>query len=275
MGVRDRRGTTVAGSLKKHSHVSLNINMQPQSCPRTGPTWVVLAGFALLGLLTQPFSTGDTVFYVSDILTAERTGDVASLFEFGHLLWRPAGLGFHFFTSRALPTLEPELAVFAALLVPVVLGAALAAVLFFRISWLLSGSYVVSGTTTVLFVCANGFLNYSQTGCPYVAALGFLTASVWIVLRAAARGDVRLRDVIASGACLAGSVLLWFPFATVAPGLAMLTLLYGVDWNWKGACFRRRLLRTTQLTGIVCALTGLAYIGAFRSEEHTNMAGRK
>jgi hypothetical protein len=211
------------------------------------------------------------MFYVSDILGAERTGDVASLFEFGHLLWRPAGLWFHFFTSRALPMLEPEAAVFTALLVPVVLGAALAAVLFFRIAWLLSGSYMVSGVTTVFFVCANGFLNYSQTGCPYVAALGFLTASVWIVLRAAARGDVRLRDVIASGACLASSVLLWLPFTTVAPGLAMLTLLYGVDWDWKGASFRRRLLRTTQLTGIVCALTGLAYGGAFRLRGYTNM----
>jgi hypothetical protein len=209
--------------------------------------FVSAAVYVLATWLTNASYMGDTSFYGAMVANVaggksyqlwETTGNY-SLWEFGHLLWRPAGIA-------AFPLLRPlaRLAVGAdlspnAVFVMVALNwlAGLACVLLMhalvrrvcRTSWIVQ-------VTTVAFIFSQAFLNYAQTGCSYVPGLAFLLLGLFLLMRDGERVERPRRTALLAGLAFAASVGLWVPYLWAVPAATLAPLLlYGwrSDGDWK------------------------------------------
>ena len=223
---------------------------------------------AVVYLLTSASMWGDTSVYVGSILEAGRTG-IAPLFEFGHLLWRPLGwLIFHLMPASWVAE-EPERALYFILLGVNLCAGFLCVILFYSIARIASGSIRVALLSSTAFVCANAFLNWSQTGSSYVPGLALLTASFVIVLKASSAVVLSRKKLLLAGVCLAGAILFWFPYITMGAGIAAILLFHRPDG---GMTTRERILGVIQLAGITVLITGIVYIAAFLLRGYSSVA---
>jgi FtsH-binding integral membrane protein len=188
---------------------------------------IVLAIYALATWLTDAYFMGDTPGYVASIRAHENGGTYIwdnPFWEFGHLLWRPAGhLAFHLL--RPLTTLsvgaDERLQVTLALMwVNWVAGLACVLLLRRLLSRVAHRTWIVV-LLTIIFVMSNAFLDYAQTGCAYVPGLALLLLGLYLLARSSSDSDRAGRwltlDVLVAGASLAGAVCLWFPYVLVVP----------------------------------------------------------
>jgi hypothetical protein len=231
--------------------------------------WTAVTALSFLAVywLTLTEFVGDTQVYVHDILTAHATGKLSPLFEFGHVLWRPLGYVLFRALRWADPSADPRVLVNLALLIPNFIAGLVCAILFFRIAIIVSGSRWFAYVTSLALVCANSFLNYTDSGSSYVAGLALFTASVWLLIREPASPG--MLSVAAAACALAGSILLWFPFVTVAPGVLAVVLFWGSGGRNE---VLRRMRRGVQLTVITGAVTLACYWLAFRAGGHSSLS---
>ena len=141
-----------------------------------------------------------------------------SFWDFGHLLWRPLGLLlFKIFRPLSSFVIGPDPAhnvMFLLMAVNFVAGLVSAVLLYFLIHSLTGRCwlpvFVVAG-----FMFSNALLNFTQTGTSYIAALAFLIAGLYLLLKD--EGNLSTRNAIAGSLACVVAVTLWFPFVLVVP----------------------------------------------------------
>ncbi|MCA1615403.1 MAG: hypothetical protein LC800_15135 [Acidobacteria bacterium] len=147
----------------------------------------VVAAFLLATWLTDAWFMGDTSVYAGAILNYERGLPPTSEFpfwEFGHLVWRPAGwLAYR--ATRPLTALAvgdyPTAQVTVALLVLNWIAGLAAAVAFRALLARFGARAWAANVAAVAFVFANAFLDYAQTGCAYVPGLAFFLVGLYFL----------------------------------------------------------------------------------------------
>lgn len=214
--------------------------------------------FLFAVVLTDAIFWADAADYVDSVVAFEQ-GKNYNFWEFGHLFWRPLGW---FAWSRAFAAADFSLwrgeinstfqwlsyaAGFAATL-------ALAATLK-RLKF----SALTIGIVAAAFVFSHAFLNFSQTGTSYVAALALYTLGLFFSLRDADEGD--FVNPIASGIFLALALAFWMPFLWTIPAAVIAPLLL---YGFERRRFREAAIRFTTFSlaaaaayGIVLAILGI------------------
>jgi hypothetical protein len=76
---------------------------------------------------------------------------------------------------------------------------------------------------TACFMFTNGLLNFTQTGSSYIAALAFLIAALYLLLKD--KGNLSTVNAIAGGLSCAAAVTMWFPFVLVVPATLLAPLV--------------------------------------------------
>lgn len=187
------------------------------------------AGLAYLvaTLFTNAHFEGDTGDYVESIVAYTR-GQYYEFWEFGHVLWRPLGwlllragdplmsriLGGD---AKTNATLVLSTLSWVAGLISVL---ALAAILrrFCLRPWIVN-------LTVLAFILSHGFLNYAQTGTPYVPSLSLMMLALYILLRKDRGRGLSMGDGIAAGVMIALMICFWLPFIVVVPAIVAAPLL--------------------------------------------------
>lgn len=240
--------------------------------------WLSMGVYASMLLITRPLSFGDTIFYVQTILASGAHPDangVRSLFDFGHLLWRPLGWAvFEFLkTISVLGLGGGERILIAKILICIsVVSGAIATALLHMISRDLglrpSASFVLCAT----FIFSNAVIYAAQTGLSYMLGLAFLMAALWFTMRRTPMDTKSIdRGLWWGGIFVALSAASWFPFILVAPAIA---LAAAVPWDNPElfSISRLSLIRAGKLT---CASGAAAIIifGAAARVLHINSVG--
>jgi hypothetical protein len=188
---------------------------------------------ALILLMTRATELGDTSAYASDIIDhfgKSPFGRGNTLWEFGHLLWRPFGWLLLTLTSPLLSMLTAWTPVMQADFVLIVVSTvcALASiVLWHAIALRASGSRGIALLVAVAMACSHGFLLYAHSGCAYVPGLTFLTASLYLLLARKTK----------SAACFyALAVLTWLPYIFAGAGLLIMAA-----WSFESGSLPMRM----------------------------------
>jgi len=221
---------------------------------------VVLA-YLLATLFTGAYFSGDTSDYVESIVAYNR-GEYYEFWEFGHVLWRPLGWLLMRATKplissvvdgglKANATLVLSTASWLAGLVSVL---ALAAILrrFCLRPWIIS-------CTVFAFILSNGFLNYAQTGTPYLTSLSLMILALYILLRKDKGQLLSMRAGTTAGVLLGLMVCFWLPFIVVIPPVLAAPLLVSSPDMRKA----KILIGTAIVAGVlVCVVYAAVAIGA-------------
>jgi hypothetical protein len=226
----------------------------------SGTRWWLLVAAALyvasVAATVSPFR-GDALFYISDALAVRAgTGHAESLWEFGHLLWRPL----IYISSPFLLKLSPggvawspnlkvlygliwidRLAGFAAVL--------LMADLLRRVTRRPAG--LMAAMLTMIWGAA--FLGYAQAGGPYIPALALSVLALWWGV--AGPGNKATKAVMA-GVALAWAVAIWFPFVLIVPATACASLFFGEEESARGH-YRWALLTAGSSGALLIAMFAL------------------
>jgi hypothetical protein len=216
--------------------------------------WIA-ALFALVLLATRSVYLGDTNDYAKDIaehLGGPPFGQGSSLWEFGHLLWRPLGW---VLASALAPMLSrltdwtPFMQAAFALMMVSTLSAIAAVVLWYLLLIQSVRSAKTAFLLALAFAFGHGFLLYARSGCPYIPGLACLSASLFILRRG---------KIYGAAVMYALAALFWFPFILAGLGL-FLVAAAPPDWNRR----IRDSLTTIRLANAVrFALISLAIAGA-------------
>lgn len=220
------------------------------------PDWIataiVLLGYALLLLLTRTLDQGDTSVYADDLVNWMR-GRGATLWEFGHPIWRPLAAAVlsvvHSDPARATDGVLFEEAA-RVLTWLSVLGGALAVGLFR--AWLARVGVPrwTTVATTIAFAAASAFMSYAQTGSSYAPGVAMLLLGLW-----ALAGDDRQTDrwtIAVASVGFALAVLFWVPLVLGVPGAALSVIIL------RGDSPRRRRVALA-----VCIASALITIAVF------------
>ena len=183
--------------------------------------WIAIAFAAILST-TRAVELGDTQDYASDIadhLGKSPFGPANSLWEFGHLLWRPAGWLLATIAAPILSTLTDWTPVMQASFCLILISIAcsiITVILWYQLLIDVTRSSIAASLIALAVSCSHGFLLYAHSGCAYIPGLMFLTASVWLIRR----------DCIGAGAIsYALATLVWLPFILAGAGLLIVVAL--------------------------------------------------
>jgi hypothetical protein len=202
---------------------------------------VPFALYVLATWLTGAFYMGDTAFYgtmVANVVGGksyqlwESSGNY-SLWEFGHLLWRPAGVAaFPLLSPLARRSVGADLIPGAGFVLVVLnwLSGLLSVVLMHALLRRVCDTRWIVHVVTLVFIFTQAFLNYTQTGCSYVPGLAFLLLGLFLLVRDGERPERPLRTALLSGLALAVSVGLWVPYLWAVPAATLAPLLL---YGWK------------------------------------------
>ncbi len=188
--------------------------------------WVAVAFACILGA-TRPNTMGDGPAYAAQIaaqLGHPLFGNGNSLWEFGHLLWRPLGWALTSLLSPLLSTVTnwvPFMQVSFVLIAISALGGILTVALWFLLLVDITRSRLLAGLVALAMSCSHGFLLYSHSGCAYIPGLMCLTASFYLLRKGR----------IAAGAIgFALAVLIWFPYVLAGAALLLIAAC-PPDWE--------------------------------------------
>ena len=174
--------------------------------------------FLLSMFATQPAFLGDTFFYVAQIIRV-RLGilPVTTLWESGHILWRPLGYLASPVFLNLIPgwlAWTPELRMGAGLIFFNLAGGLAGTILIYDLSRRFLRSPWPALLPALLFVWADGVLSYSRSGTSYVPGLALLTAGLWWQLTAQ---KSRVGTIIGPACLFALAALVWLPYVLVLP----------------------------------------------------------
>ncbi|HKE28872.1 MAG TPA: hypothetical protein VKB88_41265 [Bryobacteraceae bacterium] len=178
---------------------------------------------------TNP-SRGDTIVYCNEVArVVEHAAPFSSLWEPGHILWRPTGYWAAPLVMRLVPdqlAWTPALKIgYGYMLLNLAFGL-LTALLIQDLCLRLAPSQLAAAIAVALFIFADGILAYSQSGTSYVTGLGLLTAGIWWQITGGNRG----KAAILGPAVLFGlSALCWLPFVISVPAACCARRLWPAD----------------------------------------------
>jgi hypothetical protein len=164
--------------------------------------------------------------YVAENPTSADFRAENSFWDFGHLLWRPLGLFlFKIFCplSSLLVGPNPSNNVMIQLMAVNFVAGLVCVVLLYLLTNSLTSRLWLAVFVVACFIFSNGFLNFTQTGSSYIAALAFLIAGLYLLLKD--KGDLSVRGAVAGGLACAAAVTLWFPFILVVPATILAPLV--------------------------------------------------
>jgi hypothetical protein len=202
------------------------------------------------------YTQADATGYARNIASHldSTAGPERSLWEFGHLVWRPSGwAAFH--AARALgllaPSPRPDLQILTILTLFSSAGALLNIWIWTWLAHRISGSFWRALLPALVLFCGHAHLLYAQGGSAYVAGLSFLSVALWCCWKGIAEPARRppLYAVLA-GLAMAGAVLCWLPYLFGLPGCAAGVLF----WRKADRSEARRFLVTSFAMAAVCTL---------------------
>jgi hypothetical protein len=221
--------------------------------------WFVLPLiYALTLLLTSPVSQGDTVDYADAVvqhLRNEYQGPVDPVWESGHLLWRPLGLG-AYHLLHLLGATEPDRLVVARGLIAVSVLAGLGCLLVLN-AWLfeLTSSQAIALAVTCAVLYSNAYLNYVQTGSSYVTGLFFLLLGHWLLWRGMGECEVRLAWL--AGLFLGLAALIWLPYILAFASAVMFPMVW--RHGREGLGLRDRLRQSLNIASSSVLVLAIGY----------------
>jgi hypothetical protein len=188
-----------------------------------------LAGalFAIILAATRVVYLGDTSSYAEDVV--EHLGESpfergSSLWESGHLIWRPLGWLMTTIASPALSRVTdwtPFMQAAFVLIAVSVLSSVVAVVLWYLMLVDLTRSPKIAFLVTLALACGDGFLLYAHSGCSYIPGVTCLTASLYCL---------RKYTLTRGAIFYALAALLWLPFILAGPALALVAA-GPTDWD--------------------------------------------
>ena len=191
---------------------------------------------------TTPFIIGDVVTFSGEILRARAGGaPLSTLWEFGHLFWRPlgyvlAGPALAWIPAGIAPV--PNLQISAALAIFSLIAGFICTLVVYDLSQRLTGNPWKAQIPVFVLVWSAAFLTYSQSGSSYIPGLGFFMAGLWVELTA--RGS-KQRAAIVSGCLFGMAPLIWMPYLYAMPAAWCARRFISVsgkpaertDWGWR------------------------------------------
>lgn len=211
--------------------------------------------FVVAIVVTEPIFWADSADYV-DSIVAFQHNNYYQFVEFGHLLWRPVGwLVWQGFFSGDDPAMW-RVEIFRALRSINILAGFGSTLLLLAIFRQIKIGPLYAIICCIAFVSTHAFLNFSQTGSPYVAGLFFYLAGLYFALTG---GDTkRTSYALYSGVCLGVALCFWIAFLWVVPAALLApVIIFQKDrlslrlFFWRGLAF--------------AAAVGIFYLGALIS----------
>ncbi|MES1261396.1 MAG: hypothetical protein ABUS49_06630 [Acidobacteriota bacterium] len=138
-----------------------------------------------------------------------------SLWEFGHLLWRPLGWLLATLAGPVMSSLTdwtPFMQAAFVLLAVSALSSVVTVVLWYLLLIEVAQSRTTAFLVTLALACTHAFLLYAHSGCPYIPGLMCVSASLYCLRKDA---------LTAAGVFYALGAALWFPFVLSGAGLAL------------------------------------------------------
>src|SRR5215472_9093180 len=222
---------------------------------------VVVFVYLLATWFTNAHFQADTTFYLDSIVAFEHH-HYYEFWEFGHVLWRPLGW---LLMRGTLPLTRP----FA--------GGDLrisALIVLLALNWLAGLAVVLSLAAILRRFCdrpwainvaviglmlSHGFLNYAQTGAPYIVSAAFLTVSLYLLLRHDKGREVPAKDALIAGVLIGLMICFWFPFCLAVPAVLGAPLLFTTPNRAK----IRSLILCAMVGGLlVCIVYAVVAVGA-------------
>jgi hypothetical protein len=206
--------------------------------------WLVVVVYLVVTLLTAAFFMADTKDYADSVI-AYQEGRYHFFWDFGHLFWVP--LGWVLFatigslTKRFIGDDVRSNVILIFMVINWISG--LVSVLALRglLAKFCRQRWIVD-TVTIFFMFAQGFLNFSQTGCAYIPGLSLIILGLYILVSRHDQPERHVQTAITSGILFAGAVCMWFLFGLAIPAMILSpVILFG--WN-------RRMWRLTLLSGV-------------------------
>jgi hypothetical protein len=239
------------------------------------PFGAVLIGFFAVILLTGPHSYSDTNMYAAEIQQAGSVSD-ASLWDFGHLLWRPAGwLAYRATAAWLEPRIGASYFVVFPPLIAVNLAAGLACVLLaFVIGRSASGRVGAGLAVSAGLLASSAFLNMTQTGTAYVPGLALQLGGMAVIISAVKSERLSWAAAGLAGVLLAASCAVWVAYVLALPaaGLTVLvwdrnSLSFHSEQGRRRLLFLGRLTAVTFVTGAIVFGLGAAVVGISSAAE--------
>ena len=209
---------------------SINTESGPKAVPKATDwgAWGVAAVFNAGLAVTRSNVLGDTELYASNIVTHLGQSPVAhgsSLWEFGHLLWRPLGWAVLTVFGPVLSALSSwtafQQACFILIALSVASGTA-TVMLWYLLGIDVTGSRRVAFGVAATVAFNHGFLLYAHAGCAYIPGVFCLTASIF---------SLRRKRLVAGAIFYAIAVLLWLPYILAGAALVALAALPNSRWG--------------------------------------------
>lgn len=183
--------------------------------------------YVLIMMLTEPETHGDTPQYVAEVVSvvqADHGVGADSLWEFGHVIWRPSGwLAYLAVGSLVRPLVGSNPgrvvnAIFSAISLCSGLGVILVAYSIGRALGLSRGLATLLGLG---IVSTNSVLNWAHTGSSYVPGLMAQLIGIRLLANAAQSQPLAGPRAYTAGIALGISVCLWFPYILSLPGMLL------------------------------------------------------
>lgn len=215
--------------------------------------------YAILYAVTVEEKTGDTTVYADDILRYfQGTAGNRTLWEFGHLVWRPLG----FFLWRAgHSVLSPWFHGSAVLEITAVLfalcfvsGIALVPLCYALCRRLGVGNGHAWAITAGLLLSAT-VLNYTHSGSAYNPGLALNLGGQILLLDAVTGRKHSAARAIGSGVLLALSVAIWFPYVLSLPAAFL------IGWVWGAPAPAPGRIRPIGISIVSTAAAGFILFG--------------
>jgi hypothetical protein len=233
------------------------------------PYAAVAVLFVLVVLFTGPHSYSDTNMYAAEIQNARSVSD-PQLWDFGHLLWRPAGWLLYQATAGWI---EPRIgqsyfAVFPPLIAVDLIAGLACVLLAYALAQNASGRRGVAFAVSAGLLVSSAFLNMTQTGTAYVPGLALHLAGLAVITSATRCNCLAWVTAWLAGAFLAVSCAVWVAYVLALPAAALIALLWGrdslslnSDEGRQRLVFVARLTVATFVIGAILFGLGAAVIG--------------
>jgi hypothetical protein len=199
-------------------------------------------------LFTRCDYIGDTMWYAGDIVNFDKGPSAGSpnlLWEFGHLLWRPAGWVIYKLFGSLSPygtTGEDILSATAILIAFSLVCGFICILLIQSLALRVLNGHWLANLVSLGFLCSYAFLNYAHTGSAYIPGMMLLLLAIWLIVRAVERPEPRLRLGLLAGAAAGLSTLFWFPYVLGIPAVLAVAYLWGERPNASSDSDRHRLV---------------------------------
>lgn len=243
-------GATMAGSMSGERTASF------------APYLLAALFYCVATWFTAAYFSADAADYARSMAEIRSSGDLKSLFEFGHLLWRPIAYPLWLLGGAVSSTYFDASVVGARHVLDVLawLGGLLGAISMVGLLRALGVRGGVLALATAAFVLSQGFLNFAQTGTSYGAGLGCLVAGLWFLAISGTRAPEHgaQRWAALGGVAIAFSVLVWFLFLWAVPAALLVPVIFFGNTREN----RRRVLVATASCAVAGAGTYAAVLAA-------------